>query len=168
MQVLKALGGYVVVLIALSGCAALPSYPVREGAADSRPYSKPPALPVTSPKDIDWRTPDPQTILIIDTNRGQVIVELVPQAAPEHVARIVALTRKGVYDKRTFFRVIDRFMAQTGDPLNTGIGPSGPRGGVDRLPAGGQPGHQLSHHDQRRKGCGLGHLLPWRGRHGPR
>ncbi len=122
MQVLKTLGGCGLALIALAGCAALPSYPVREGAADSRPYSKPPALPVTSPKDIDWRTPDPQTILIIDTNRGQVIVELVPQAAPEHVARIVALTRKGVYDRRTFFRVIDRFMAQTGDPLNTGEG----------------------------------------------
>ena len=108
--------------LALTGCAALPAYPVREDAAEERPYSKPPALPVTSPKEIDWRTPDPQTILVIDTNRGQVVVELVPQVAPEHVARIVALTRKGIYDKRTFFRVIDRFMAQTGDPLNTGEG----------------------------------------------
>ncbi len=108
--------------LSLAGCAALPAYPVRDGADEARPFTKPPALPTTLPKETDWRTPDPQTILIIDTNRGRVVVELVPQVAPDHVARIVALARKGTYNKRTFFRVIDRFMAQTGDPLNTGEG----------------------------------------------
>ena len=74
------------------------------------------------PKATDWRTPDPANVLVIDTNKGRVVVELVPEVAPGHVARLVELAHKGTYDGRTFFRVIDRFMAQTGDPLNTGEG----------------------------------------------
>ncbi|MDO9336539.1 MAG: peptidylprolyl isomerase [Caulobacter sp.] len=74
------------------------------------------------PKAGDWRTPDPRNVLVIDTNKGRVIVELVPEVAPDHVARLTDLAHKGTYDGRTFFRVIDRFMAQTGDPLNTGEG----------------------------------------------
>jgi peptidylprolyl isomerase len=74
------------------------------------------------PKTTDWRTPDPANVLVIDTNKGRVIVELVPEVAPGHVARLTELAHKGTYDGRTFFRVIDRFMAQTGDPLNTGEG----------------------------------------------
>ena len=70
----------------------------------------------------DWRTPAADDILVIDTNKGRVIVELVPEVAPGHVARIRELTRAGTYDGRTFFRVIDRFMAQTGDPKDTGDG----------------------------------------------
>ncbi|NQE65403.1 peptidylprolyl isomerase [Caulobacter sp. RHG1] len=74
--------------------------------------------------EADWRTPAPDTIMVIDTNKGRVLVELVPEVAPNHVARLQDLTRVGVYDGRTFFRVIDRFMAQTGDPTNTGEGGS--------------------------------------------
>jgi peptidylprolyl isomerase len=76
----------------------------------------------SAPKSSDWRTPPPEDVLVIDTNKGQVIVELVPEVAPGHVARIQELTREGVYDGRTFFRVIDRFMVQTGDPDDTGEG----------------------------------------------
>ena len=76
------------------------------------------------PAAADWRTPDPETILVIDTNKGRVIVELVPEVAPGHVERLKVLARKGAYDGRTFFRVIDRFMAQTGDPSDTGEGAS--------------------------------------------
>ena len=72
--------------------------------------------------DADWRTPDQQNVLVIDTNRGRVLVELVPEGAPAHVRRVRALASAGVYDGRTFFRVIDRFMAQTGDPRDTGDG----------------------------------------------
>jgi len=72
----------------------------------------------------DWRTPDPQNVLVIDTNKGRVLVEMVPEAAPNHVARLRELTRAGLYDGRKFFRVIDQFMAQTGDPLDTGEGGS--------------------------------------------
>lgn len=78
----------------------------------------------SKPSEKDWRAPAPETILVIDTNKGRVLVELVPDVAPNHVARLQELTRAGVYDGRTFFRVIDRFMAQTGDPTNTGEGGS--------------------------------------------
>jgi peptidylprolyl isomerase len=76
----------------------------------------------------DWRTPDPETIMVVDTNRGRIIVELAPWAAPGHVERIRLLARQGFYDGLTFFRVIDEFMAQTGDPRNDGTG------GSDALP----------------------------------
>lgn len=78
----------------------------------------------TKPTEVDWRIPAPESIMVIDTNKGRVLVELVPEVAPNHVARLQDLTRAGVYDGRTFFRVIDRFMAQTGDPTNTGEGGS--------------------------------------------
>jgi peptidylprolyl isomerase len=82
-----------------------------------------PSTPKSSaPKSSDWRTPAPEDVMVIDTNKGRVIVELIPEVAPGHVARLQELTREGVYDGRTFFRVIDRFMAQTGDPDNTGEG----------------------------------------------
>jgi peptidylprolyl isomerase len=80
----------------------------------------------TKPSESDWRTPASETVVVIDTNKGRVLVELVPEVAPNHVARLQDLTRAGIYDGRTFFRVIDRFMAQTGDPTNTG------EGGTDR------------------------------------
>ncbi|EJL35835.1 peptidyl-prolyl cis-trans isomerase (rotamase) - cyclophilin family [Caulobacter sp. AP07] len=85
------------------------------GAAQAAPK-------LSAPKPSDWRTPAPEDVMVIDTNKGRVIVELIPEVAPGHVARIQELTREGVYDGRTFFRVIDRFMAQTGDPDNTGEG----------------------------------------------
>ena len=72
----------------------------------------------------DWRTPDPEDVLVIDTSKGRIIVEMVPEAAPAHVAQIRKLTRTGLYDGLTFFRVIDWFMDQTGDPKNTGEGAS--------------------------------------------
>jgi peptidylprolyl isomerase len=76
------------------------------------------------PSEHDWRRPAPETVMVIDTNKGRVLVELIPEVAPNHVARLQELTRAGVYDGRTFFRVIDKFMAQTGDPTNTGEGGS--------------------------------------------
>jgi peptidylprolyl isomerase len=80
------------------------------------------AAPAAAPGPGDWRVPAAEDVLVIDTNKGRVIVELVPEVAPGHVARIRELTRAGVYDGRAFFRVIDRFMAQTGDPKDTGDG----------------------------------------------
>jgi len=76
----------------------------------------------SKPSEQDWRAPSPETIVVIDTNKGRVLLELIPEVAPNHVARFQDLARAGVYDGRTFFRVIDRFMAQTGDPANTGEG----------------------------------------------
>src|ERR1700679_1713933 len=79
---------------------------------------------VAAPTDADWRTPDPQNVLVIDTNKGRIFVELSPVAAPLAVARVRELTRDGVYDGRAFFRVLDNFMDQTGDPLDSGVGQS--------------------------------------------
>lgn len=72
----------------------------------------------------DWRTPDPQDVLVIDTSKGRVVVEMAPRLAPAHVDRIRTLARGGFYDGLKFFRVIGDFMAQTGDPLNNGTGAS--------------------------------------------
>lgn len=68
---------------------------------------------------------DPENTLILTLKDGPVIIELKPEAAPNHVARIKELTREGFYDGVVFHRVIDGFMAQTGDPTGTGTGGSG-------------------------------------------
>jgi peptidylprolyl isomerase len=80
--------------------------------------------PVAGPAAADWRTPNPDDVLVIDTNKGRVIVELASEAAPAHVVRIRELARAHFYDGQTFFRVVDKFMDQTGDPANTGAGGS--------------------------------------------
>jgi len=76
------------------------------------------------PSAADWRPLDEAHTVVIDTNKGRIVMELYPTIAPVSVARIEDLTRKHVYDGLTFFRVIDDFMAQTGDPKNTGEGGS--------------------------------------------
>jgi peptidylprolyl isomerase len=63
--------------------------------------------------------------LILDTTKGQVVIEMRPDLAPGHVARIKELVRDGFYDGIVFHRVIDGFMAQTGCPHGTGTGGSG-------------------------------------------
>ena len=75
-----------------------------------------------APSGPDWRQVDPNNLLVIDTTKGRVLVEMVPEVAPNHVARIRKLAQAGTYDGLTFFRVIDWFMDQTGDPKNTGEG----------------------------------------------
>ena len=72
----------------------------------------------------DWRTPDPENILVVETNKGRIIVELSPEMAPNHVERVRSLAKAHFYDGLSFFRVIDGFMAQTGDPKNDGTGGS--------------------------------------------
>jgi peptidylprolyl isomerase len=67
----------------------------------------------------------PEHTLIIETTKGPVTVEMRPDLAPNHVARIKELARQGFYDGVVFHRVIDGFMAQTGDPTGTGRGGSG-------------------------------------------
>jgi len=69
--------------------------------------------------------PDPQNTLYLDLKDGRVVIELRPDLAPRHVARIKELARKGFYDGVVFHRVIDGFMAQGGDPTGTGTGGSG-------------------------------------------
>ncbi|MEC8120602.1 MAG: peptidylprolyl isomerase [Pseudomonadota bacterium] len=68
---------------------------------------------------------DTGSILLLDTTQGQVEIRLLPDLAPNHVARITELANSGFYDGIIFHRVIPGFMAQTGDPDGTGMGGSG-------------------------------------------
>lgn len=74
---------------------------------------------------------DPDNTLVIELESGKVYIELLPQVAPKHVERIKTLASEDFYDGVVFHRVIDGFMAQSGDPTGTG------RGGSDKpdLPA---------------------------------
>lgn len=67
---------------------------------------------------------DPENMLVIETKYGTIVAELFPEKAPGHVARIKELARRKFYDGLLFHRVIDGFMAQTGDPTGTGAGSS--------------------------------------------
>jgi len=68
---------------------------------------------------------DPENTLHLELKDGRVVIEMRPDLAPRHVARIKELVREGFYDGLTFHRVIDDFMAQTGDPRGNGTGGSG-------------------------------------------
>lgn len=67
---------------------------------------------------------DPENTLYLDLKDGRVTIKLMPDIAPKHVERMKTLTREGFYDGIVFHRVIDGFMAQTGDPTGTGTGGS--------------------------------------------
>jgi peptidylprolyl isomerase len=70
------------------------------------------------------QAPDPNNTLVIELKTGKVLVKLRPDLAPKHVERAKTLARQGFYDGIKFHRVIDGFMAQTGDPTGTGTGGS--------------------------------------------
>ena len=63
--------------------------------------------------------------ILLNTSKGEVIINLMPEIAPVHVARIVELVKSGFYDGVIFHRIIPGFMAQTGDPKGNGTGGSG-------------------------------------------
>jgi peptidylprolyl isomerase len=63
--------------------------------------------------------------LLLETTKGPVTIQMRPDLAPGHVARIKELVRSGFYNGVKFHRVIDGFMAQTGCPQGTGYGGSG-------------------------------------------
>jgi peptidylprolyl isomerase len=104
-----------------SGAAEAARPPIKALVTPQAPVD-PKATPPMGARD--WRTPDPQNVLVIDTNKGRIIVEMSPLAAPMTTERIRTLVHQGFYDGLAFFRVIDDFMDQTGDPQNTGTGGS--------------------------------------------
>lgn len=101
---------------------ALAAFAILSAPALAAAPASPPAA--AAPGPADWRTPDPNDVLVIDTNKGRIFVELVPEVAPQFAARARELAHEHFYDGQTFFRVIDGFMAQTGDPQNNGQGGS--------------------------------------------
>lgn len=103
---------------ALAALAAAPALSQKKPAVAAGPAA--PGKPASA----DWRTPAPDDVLVIDTNKGRIIVEMVPEVAPEFTDRVRELALEHFYDGLTFFRVIEDFMDQTGDPENRGTGGS--------------------------------------------
>lgn len=81
---------------------------------------------MTTANTADAQTDDvnPENVLVLDLTTGPVKIKMLPEKAPKHVERIKKLTREDFYDNVVFHRVIDGFMAQTGDPTGTGRGGS--------------------------------------------
>ena len=67
---------------------------------------------------------DPENTIFLDLKQGRVVIKLLTDTAPKHVAQIKKLAREGFYDNTPFHRVIEGFMAQGGDPTGTGTGGS--------------------------------------------
>ena len=101
---------------------ALPFVAFALVAAKADPPAPPAAIPINPPAEV---MADPANKLMLQlSNGGTVVIEMRPDAAPNHVQRIQALVRKGFYDGTIFHRVIPGFMAQGGDPTGTGEGGS--------------------------------------------
>jgi peptidylprolyl isomerase len=93
-------------------------------AAKDKPKPAPAQPALSSLVDLD-PTHDAENVVDLDlSNGGRVVIRLMPQWAPNHVERIKTLVRQHFYDGLIFHRVIDGFMAQTGDPTGTGGGGS--------------------------------------------
>ncbi|MFN4112417.1 MAG: peptidylprolyl isomerase [Sphingomonadaceae bacterium] len=107
-------------LIAAGALAALVATPAVARAEDEQPV----APRVYQPINFNIEE-DRENILLLDLSNGnRVAIRLMPDWAPGHVDRIKSLTRQGFYDGVIFHRVIEGFMAQTGDPTGTGRGGS--------------------------------------------
>jgi cyclophilin family peptidyl-prolyl cis-trans isomerase len=119
-------------ILAAASAAALPAASFAQQAAVQGPAVPTAAAEAAAPApaviplsaDLD-QSHDPENILYLDLSNGRrVAIRLMPEWAPHHVERIKTLTRQGFYDGIKFHRVIDGFMAQTGDPTGTGRGGS--------------------------------------------
>jgi peptidylprolyl isomerase len=120
--------------------ASLALAPIGAVAQQAPPEDDTPVVPLEIEQDQAIATPDAagfplavnfdatadlENILYLDLSTGErVAIRLVPEWAPQHVERVKTLARQGFYDGITFHRVIDGFMAQTGDPTGTGNGGS--------------------------------------------
>ncbi len=82
------------------------------------------AFVVAAPLAASAQSSDPENTLLVETTKGMFVIQLRPDLAPNHVARVKELAREGFYNGTPFHRVIDGFMAQGGDPTGTGMGGS--------------------------------------------
>jgi peptidylprolyl isomerase len=109
--------GPVLMAVLASMVAGMPAMAVAQDTGATLP-------PAPTYAPTDWRRVPSDNLLIIDTTRGRILVEMAPEVAPLHVERMRLLAGRGFFDGIVFHRVIDNFMAQTGDPLGTGEGQS--------------------------------------------
>jgi cyclophilin family peptidyl-prolyl cis-trans isomerase len=108
----------IVALAASLTFAAVPAF-----AKDEQPVAAAPAV-LSAAVNPDPAA-EPENILALDlSNGGRVLIRMVPAWAPGHVERVKTLVGQGFYNGIVFHRVIDGFMAQTGDPTGTGAGGS--------------------------------------------
>ena len=108
----------------ISGFLAALSLAAAPAMAKPKPVVAPPAPQLNTLIDPD-PSHDPDNVLVLDlSNGGRVLIRLMPSWAPGHIDRIKTLTKQGFYNGVIFHRVIDGFMAQTGDPTGTGTGGS--------------------------------------------
>jgi peptidylprolyl isomerase len=107
-------------LMAAASAAVLLAAPTLV-AAKAKPAK---AAELVTPKPEEWIAVDPNNLLVIETSKGRILLELYPWIAPKTVAQVRQLAHEHFYDGLNFFRVIDGFMDQTGDPTNTGEGGS--------------------------------------------
>lgn len=111
-------------LIAATALASLALSPVGAAAQEVEAATAAAPARLYDPVNFD-ATADRENILLLDLSNGKrVAIRLMPNWAPNHVERIKTLARQGFYDGIIFHRVIDGFMAQTGDPTGTGQGGS--------------------------------------------
>ncbi len=114
--------------IALATLAAVTAAPAHALAKrkDAAAEATAPAVNAGQYAPVNYdKTVQPENVLLLDLSNGQrVAIRLMPEWAPEHVARVKTLTQQGFYNNVVFHRVIDGFMAQTGDPTGTGQGGS--------------------------------------------
>jgi cyclophilin family peptidyl-prolyl cis-trans isomerase len=121
--------------LALAAAALAALTPIAASAQDATPADAAPAAvqevpatpaPARTYDKVNFdMTVDPENILLLDLSNGQrVAIRLMPSWAPKTVERVKTLTRQGFYNGVIFHRVIDGFMAQTGDPTGTGTGGS--------------------------------------------
>ncbi|MDG5749462.1 peptidylprolyl isomerase [Qipengyuania sp. XHP0207] len=110
--------------LALAAAALVATLPTAGIAQDAEATSATPTQRTYDPVNFDMAV-EPENILLLDLSNGQRVgIRLMPSWAPDHVERVKRLTRAGFYDGIIFHRVIDGFMAQTGDPTGTGRGSS--------------------------------------------
>ena len=116
----------IAVMETLQRCTPLPFTEGLGGAVAGRPFAVQFQNPQTSTQTRREKSmADTENTLILETTQGPVTIEMRPDLAPGHVARIKELVREGFYDGIVFHRVIEGFMAQTGCPHGTGTGGSG-------------------------------------------
>ncbi len=88
-------------------------------ATDALEGTRSPAQIVEESAPADWRVLDPENMLVIELERGRVVIALSDTLAQNHVSQVKALAREGFYDGLSFYRVIDGFVAQGGDVFET-------------------------------------------------